>query len=333
MLRRPGALPDTVRGAPTGPILHVGETAGVPALLCRGLNDLGHPAEQVVPPVPAPFASDLRKALTVPDRILTARRLVRTARPSILHAHYATSAIWYLDQSPLVVHCHGTDVREARGLRRRLLEMVFARSSLVLYATPDLRRWVPPGSVYLPNPVDTDLFRPEPAQEPDGDVLIFAAATDVKGIDRQVDIVRALRSRRPQIAITTIDMGDQVGRLEALGVRVVPQLGQQELPTLIRSHRVVLGQQRLPALGTAELQAMACSRPVVGVADPNLYPDPPPVWSGGDPHEAATEVLDLLEDEDTVRGAAARAWVERVHGILPVCRQLEALYDRLGHRR
>lgn len=313
-----------------GPVLQVGETAGIPDLLCRGLNDLGLPAEHVKPPVPAPFASDLRKALTVPRRMLSARRLVKAVDPTILHVHYATSAVWYLDHSPLVVHCHGTDVRGATGLRRRVLEAIFARSSLVIYATPDLARWVPPKAVYLPNPVDTERFAPEPSvARPEDDVLIFAAATEIKGIDRQVEIVRALRSRRPRVGITAVDMGEQAGRLEEFGVRLIPPVDQARLPQLILSHRVVLGQQRLPALGTAELQAMSCARPVVGAVDPDLYSDPPPAWGGADAGEAADEVLELLDDDEerTRRGAAARAWVERVHGIEPVCRRLVSLYQ------
>ena len=67
--------------------------------------------------------------------------------------HYATAAENFATvRTPLVVHCHGTDVRNARGIRRQVLRRVFGKSALVLAATPDPREFVAE-ALYLPNPI------------------------------------------------------------------------------------------------------------------------------------------------------------------------------------
>jgi glycosyltransferase involved in cell wall biosynthesis len=315
------------------PVVHVGDTAGVPALLMEGLGRLGVPVVGFSPEVPNPHAHGLRKLLDARTRFAHARRGLRGLSPSVLHVHYATAALWYLDRHPLVVHCHGSDVRDVGGARRQILRAIFSRADLLLYSTPDLAPHVPPAARYLPNPVDTDRFRPDPPGEPvaRGDVLVFSAVSEVKGADRLISIVGALARARPDLRITAVDLGDRVGELAAAGADVIARQPQEALPALLCAHSVVIGQQHLRALGTAELQAMACGRPVVVVADPDLYPDPPPVLAPSGTEDAAAEVLRLIADPVGAEkvGTAARAWVERHHAVDSVARTLAAWYEEL----
>ncbi len=315
------------------PVVQVGDTAGVPDVLAEGLVELGVPTVGFKPPPRSPRAGTARKALDAPLRLLDARSGLRKLSPSLVHVHYATAALWYLDRHPLVVHCHGTDVRGITGGRRRLLDLVFSRADLVVVATPDLLRDVPEGARYLPNPVDTDLVSPGAGDsgDPEGDVLVFSALSDIKGADQLLATVRELRERRPSLRITAIEMGDRVAEVAAAGATVVPRRPQAELPQLIGSHRVVLGQQHLRALGTAELQAMSCGRPVVGVADAGLYGGELPIAVGAGAGANADAVLRLLEDPAAAAqlGSAARSWVVRHHRSEAVVERLAGWYRQL----
>ncbi|MEZ5239758.1 MAG: glycosyltransferase family 4 protein [Microthrixaceae bacterium] len=323
------------------PVVQVGDTAGVPELLAGASKALGVPTETFAPPPRKARAGTLRKAMTAPGRLLDARRALAGFSPSVLHVHYATAALWYLDRHPLVVHCHGTDVRGVRGARRVLVDLVCARADLVLVATPDLLGEVRPGARYLPNPVDTGLFAP--VQDADtspgelGDVLVFAALSEVKGADGLIGAIGELKRRRDGLRITVIDHGPRVADAVEAGARVVRRRAQRELPELIGGHRVVIGQQFLVALGTAELQAMACARPVVGVVDTSLYDgcgEPPPVLTARGPAATAEAVLGLLDDpaEAVDLGARARDWVSTYHAVPVVAEQLVEHYLQLDGR-
>lgn len=317
------------------PVVHVGDTAGVPDLLRRGLEELGVPTVGFTPPAHGAHAGTTRKVLAAPRRFLDARRGIAKLSPALVHVHYATSGLWYLDRHPLVIHCHGTDVRAITGIRRRALNLVFSRADLVLVATPDLLAHVPPGSRYLPNPVDTDLFAPNPEGRGEsaegGDVLVFSAISEVKGADTLIGVVGELLHRRPDLRVTVIDRGDRVEEIVRAGATRVEPRAQSDLPALLGAHRVVLGQQHLRALGTAELQAMSCGRPVVGVADPALYDRALPIARAIGVRDAADAALGLLDDAPRAEalGSEARDWALANHSMGAVARRLAGWYEEL----
>lgn len=315
--------------------MHLGEVAGVADTLVKALNDIGVHSEQRLLPAPTPHSPLPVKALSAAPRAAAAARLRSELRATgaIAHVHFATWGVWFIGRHPLVVHCHGSDVRDPDPVRRMVLRRTFTASDLVIAATPDLLRWLPDGARYLPNPVDTTMFdRVVPPAEATRDVLVFSALTDVKGALETLDVVAELKRLRPELRISAIDHGAHAPAFAHQGVEMVPYMTTGDLPGLLNDHRIVLGQRLLGVAGTSELQAMACGRAVVmplsADVDVSLWP---PVVDERDPLRAAAETLALLDDADRLEqaGSVARSWTRASHGVEAVSRKLAGWYGEI----
>lgn len=320
---------------PDRPVIHLGEVAGVAATLVGALNGAGVDAELRELPAPTPNSHLAVKALTMWPRLVAARRL-RTEirrRNAIAHVHYATSGLWFIGLHPLVIHCHGTDVRDPGSLQRRLLDRILPAADLILASTPDLLSWLPAGARYLPNPVDDRLFSPRvELRDAPRDVLVFAALTEVKGAAEILALVRALLELRPDTTVTAIAHGAYAAEFERAGVTMRGFMTPTELPALLNEHRIVLGQRLLGTPGTSELQALACGRPVVmPLGEYWSAPDVPPMVTARSPVSAARAVTELLAEPERLAdlGAESRAWVVAEHGVEAVLARLRDLYAGL----
>lgn len=319
----------------TRPVIHLGEVAGVAQTLVGGLVAEGFPAEFRPLPQPTPGAPLVVKALSSAPRVSAAVRLRRelARRDAIAHVHFATAATLFVGRHPLVVHCHGSDVRNPDRVRAVALSQVYRAADLIIAATPDLVEHLPAGSRYLPNPVDTDMFRSAVGlEDAPFDVLVFAQLTDIKGAPELLDIVRLIQRIDPAIRISAIDHGPYADAFRQLGVRMVDFMAPKELPGFINQHRLVLGQRVLGVPGTSELQAMACGRPVVMPIDPDLDPDlRPPVVDGADPTKVAEQVVSVLNTptELSHMGEHLRSWTVANHDTRSVSRRLIGWYGEL----
>lgn len=257
-------------------------------------------------------------------------RSTSVGRSGILHIHYATAAFGYAAaRTPLVVHCHGTDVRGMRGVRRQLLGGLFRRSALVLVATPDLREFVP-DAIYLPNPVDTEVFRPSGGAR--RDVLVFSTLTDIKGGDTLVAAVSELRRSAPDVSVTALDIGPYANAMRAAGAMMLPPQDAAALPRLIGDHRIIVGQQRIGALGASELQALSSGKPTICHVRLEQYDEAPPIQPSDSAADIVRLVVQLLDDDErrSVLGAQGRDWIERVHSLETVTGQLLDHYRTAG---
>jgi glycosyltransferase involved in cell wall biosynthesis len=310
-------------------VAHVGAVAGVGERLVEGLVAAGHDAVFVDLVEPgAEQLSAIRKALALPRRarqMLAARRRLRSGGFDVVHVHYATRAIWFLGVAPVVVmHAHGSDVRDQPGPRRPPLRWLARRVSMVLVSTPDLLAHI--DGVYLPNPVEVD----RPSAPPDTpSVFVFSAFLEVKGAPRLVEAIRLLRQRRPDVPVRAIRQGPYAGEAAVAGAELIDPVPAGEIPSLIAAHQVVVGQQLLGVLGVSELQAMALARPVaVDLHLGDTYVDPPPVLDTRSAVEIADAVERLLDDADlrSDLGRRGRNWVATHHATPIVVDRLVALY-------
>jgi hypothetical protein len=106
---------------------------------------------------------------------------------------------------------------------------------------------------------------------------------------------------------------------------------------VIGRHGVVVGQVNLGAAGMAELEAMACARPVVcRFTFDAAYPEPPPFVRAAEGDEIAAAVIRLADDAELRQktGEEGRAWIERYHELDAVAERVErAALDVLAGRR
>jgi glycosyltransferase involved in cell wall biosynthesis len=221
-----------------------------------------------------------------------------------------------------------------------MIERALRAADTVYYATPDLASFVlerRPDARFLPNPVDSQQFAPTRPACDSPKVLIACALNEIKGSSRLLDACRRLARERPDIEITAFDGGEHAAEFALLpNVTLVPRMPRSRLPGLIGQHGVVMGQVLLGSLGMAELEAMACARPVIAWYSYNrAYTEPPPVVRAVDGYDIAAAVARLVDDpgqRDEI-GSASRAWVERFHGLAAIAATVERDAGELVRRQ
>jgi hypothetical protein len=143
-------------------ILHLFDIAGVSTTLAHYQNKLGHQAE-----IYSHSSLDIFRYSELYDqtklfnhfKVLLAYLLLKVKCFDIIHVHYYDNFVRYIKKlypkKPVVLHYHGSDIRYQKEEEER--KRNWQEADLVLVSTLDLQRLYP-DFVYLPNPVDSDLF-------------------------------------------------------------------------------------------------------------------------------------------------------------------------------
>ncbi len=323
----------------------VNDIAHVPTTLAEGLRLRGHRAEVFQLQLVGGKLPTWAKVLLLPWRgaeIYHLNRRLRAGRFDIIHIHFAYLG-WagILGRYPYILHCHGTDVRRNlnQGYQRPFIARSLQNAEKVFFSTPDLAEHVlpiRPDAVWLPNPTNTDRFRPKDgtgrASRPR--VLFISALSRIKGVERAFEVIALLQKHAPEIEIAVMGFGDQLARYRNWpGISVVGRTPYARMPSLIQGYDVVVGQLRLGIISMSEQEAMACGKPVVGeFRYPEIYPEPPPIWTGETAEELAAQVIRLLRDEDARReaGRRCREWVCKYHDYRLVAQLLETHYESVA---
>ena len=321
-------------------ILHVREVANVGSTLVQGLRVRGHEAELMPARAAGGAYPFLVKGLFLPHRLgeaIRINRYVHQGNFDVVHIHVAYMGwLGILGGYPYLLHTHGHDIRANLShplmgwFTRRALE----RAVRVFYATPDLApvaKSVREDAVFIPNPVNTDRFRPlERAANERPRVLLISRLEPIKGISLAFRVVEEVKRRLPQVEVDTFAWGPLYRKFRACDrVRFIPTVPYSQMADLINRYDMVLGQFSLGILSMSELEAMACGKPVVSYFKYlEAYDAPPPLISGRHPEELADNMTALLEDSSARKelGESGRSWVEDHHDYLKVARMLEEHY-------
>lgn len=322
-------------------VIHVREVANVAATLVEGLNRLGHQAELRRLRIAGGWYPLPIKALFLPHRILegmAANRYIKRHRFDIVHIHMAYMGwLGILGRYPYFLHCHGHDLRRNlyHPLLRWLTRRALARAYRVYYSTPDLAfdaAWARPDAVFLPNPINIDRFQPGPNDQPgDPRLLLISRLWDIKGVDTAFGIIREVKQRYPSASIHAFAWGPERRRFrDNRDVSFIPFVPYSEMPDLISRYDIVVGQFVVGSLGMSELESMACGKPVVSYfCYPEVYDEPPPVFSAQDVAGAVEHLAALLENPSLRRqaGEKGREWVLQHHHYLKIARMVEQDYQ------
>ncbi|MBI2767837.1 MAG: glycosyltransferase family 4 protein [Chloroflexi bacterium] len=315
-------------------IAEINDIASVASELAGGLRARGHDVDVIRPRLVGGGLPWMVKPIVGPVRAIEWAQIIREVRAGnydAVHIHYAyLGMVGVLGKFPYILHCHGSDVREITPFTRPMVERALRGASRVFYSTPDLASYVKarrPDAEFLPNPVDTDDFQPMAPARESRDVFICCALSDIKGATRIHDACRRLAEQRPDIRVTAVAGGEWTARFEALpNVTLVPHQRRSRLPAIISRHGVVVGQVLLGVVGMAELEAMACARPVVAWYTHNhAYPERPPFVRAVDGVDIAAAVTRLVDDADGRQrlGDAGRTWVRRFHSVADTAERVE----------
>ena len=139
-------------------ILHVWNQSGVASILAKYQRKLGHTVEVVKRDGFDPYGIEQFYGTTIyrGGALGFYRYILKKARSyDVIHIH----SLWKiapLIRKPTVLHFHGSELRSMNPLA---LAMIKRLSAKLLVSTPDLLNLLP-NAEWLPNPVDTELFRP-----------------------------------------------------------------------------------------------------------------------------------------------------------------------------
>jgi len=323
-------------------LLHIHDIANVGSTLVAGLQLLGHDAELRQLNLVARQRSTLAKLFASPLRLQEFRqvnRQVKRGHYDSVHIHFAYLGwLGILGRYPYFLHCHGSDVRrDLKDWRRRwFIEKSLQQAKKVFFATPDLADIVlplRPDAIFLPNPVNTDQFRPMPAQTRTlPGILLGSAFYAVKGVGLAMKGLQQLIQQYPEIKITAFASGPEYPRYQnSPGIRFIPPISHTEMPNLYHAHDLIIGQFKIGSLGMVELEGMACGKPVIcHYVDNELYTSSPPILNAQSAAQITEKIAYLLKNRaeiDTL-GQKGRSWVLETHDYRLIASHLVALYQQ-----
>jgi glycosyltransferase involved in cell wall biosynthesis len=277
------------------------------------------------PPLPTSSAS-------LPLRLLALaaghRRLVATAfAPHVILAHVYLGGFAgeVVGRAPVVIAEHlSTFVTGTIGRpQRRLARLAYERADLVCPVSRDLgcllTAIAPRARIQVvPNPVDTDVFRPGPPRPAGARILAVARLHARKGIDHLLRAFARVRGER-EAELQIAGDGPERPALEALAaglgldgaVRFVGMRDHAAVAELMRGADLLVLPSLAENLPTVVLEAHACGLPVVatdvGGTREALDPEAGRLVAAGDAAALAGAVLDALGAEHDREAVAARA--------------------------
>jgi len=125
--------------------------------------------------------NDYRTTRMKSKPIFGLRGLAMARDYDIIHVHYHSIFILFLKKlykKPVIMHFHGSDVRENWGARLERIK----KADCVMVSTPDLLMGSPQGTSWIPNPVDILKFKPVSRNPPKNSALTFSYGADEEAL-------------------------------------------------------------------------------------------------------------------------------------------------------
>ncbi len=316
-------------------VLHIGDISGTSRNVIAVARQKG--LDWVLRPVPAGRGANPALIAWQRLRDLLDTRNIRP-RPDLLHINYGVSGYYGWFRKGVVLHLHGTDVRQ--DLHSRILGPIVKRSvrtaDAVLYSTPDMAEPVlalRPDARWLPAPLSRESeVLLQPTRPRNGKRIFFASRwDDSKGAPELLELARKLKEIRPELELLGLQWGTRASEASAAGIRLLPHMSHDSFRQQLADADLVIGQISFGVLGLSDLEAMAQARPVLArfTAD-DAYGSAAPIANTAEA-DALGLVEDLLDNPSKAAalGEAARSWALQHHSAQALELQLEALYAQI----
>jgi|GEM_PF-4912880 len=261
-----------------------------------------------------------------------------------LYFHYATLSYYsYLVRSKLVVHCHGTDLRENLNncLRKKTLRAL-TRSHLIFYSTPDLSQYIPEEirykSRFIPNPIEVDFFSPAEKQirQRQGiTVFIISKLDRTKGVNQLLKIINLLCEQPNICSVQAFSHGNSVADSlpQHEKLKWLPRLSQEQMRERFRSADMAIGQLQLGAIGVTELEAMSCGLPTIAHFEyDKAYEVSVPIVKASNAEEVMLAVDTLIDNQELREkiGRESRKFVLQNHELGLITDKILALFKEFN---
>ena len=274
------------------------------------------PPEQVRPMTAAPSNPVLAKARMVP---FVARRALKLRASDVVHVHYGTSARLLRERGmprrPYALTLHGTDIRKQwkDPLFHDEIQRAIDEAGVVYFANNDTAEnayAARPDAQFLPALVDAaELPLWAPATAPS---ILFVSRWDAdKGVDRQLELVRALRAALdPVVELVGLDWGPGAAAAAEAGVTLRRRMPQAEFHELMAKAHMTIG-QATNNFATSEFEALCMGAPMAAVGERLARPDDgtvPPVLEGSTSEVVEQVVAGMSDPAATAATLGGREW-------------------------
>jgi L-malate glycosyltransferase len=291
------------------------------------------------------------------------KKVIRTFRPDIVHAHYATSYGLLGRLSgfhPYIISVWGSDVMDfpQRSFLHRFLLKGNLESADAVCATSrvlvDCIRHITRREVHLtPFGIDTGLFTPADRQSGATESPIVAGT--VKSLEKvyRIDLIlRAFAGLRKDknlnIRLLLVGGGQQEAELKQLAVslgveedvRFTGKVSMDDVPDYHRQIDIFINVPEYESFGVSVLEAMACGKPVVVSAVGGLTELVEDGKNGilipsGDQEALESAVLRLATDAELRRrlGEAGRELVAERYELSTCVSRMLQVYEGIPHSK
>jgi glycosyltransferase involved in cell wall biosynthesis len=280
--------------------------------------------------------------------------------PHVVHAH------WWMPGGligsrlglPLVITCHGTDVRLLeksywRALAAPVMRRAAAATTVSEFLASDLRRFMPEIAskiVVTPMPLDIERFaRGADAPKVSPPRVLFAGNLIAsKGVDVLIDAIALLRDQGVSCQLRIVGGGPEESKLHALAAQRAlgdtvtwsPFISQHELPAEFGEATItaLVSRGQAEGLGLVLAEALLAGSAVVGTAAggiPEVVVDEQTglIATDGDAADLARQIDRLLADrklrDRTVE--AGRARIRLQHAPVAAAERFIALYKEVAN--
>lgn len=177
-------------------------------------------------------------------KIFTIKCLWLARKFDVIHVHDFDKIVPWLKRlyhnKPIILHYHGTRIRN----RWKEREQFWSKADAILVSTPDLLKDAPKHAIFIPNPVDTDLFTLK-NHRPKNTALYIVKHQEGEDLKWPLNIAENLNLR--------VHIHDRV-------TNPIPHL---KLPQFLNDFEYYIDRNYVPSLSKTALEALACGLKVI----------------------------------------------------------------------
>lgn len=309
-------------------ILHIGNTVGVPSIIAKAMNDLGHEAKVLVTwKTDNQFTHDYENYYSDSrvdfNNILKILRTVKLASDfDIVHFHSGINwkrldflMLKFLYHKPLVVHYHGTETRNRTGIAYR--NLIDAK----IIVSPDLLKWLP-DAFFVPNPIMQLPYSFDLNKRPT--ILHMPSNRTLKGTDLILQAIEELRRE-------DLDFD----------FRLVENVSHSEALRQISNAHIIIDQivdesnTGIPGLfGKTSLEALAMGKVSMCHLSPEMlkyYPECPIINVDVNKEDLMKKIRHYIENLQTTRtiGIKGVAYVQKHHNPVNIAQSILNVYEKI----
>ena len=264
------------------------------------------------------------------------------AKGDLYHANYLLQDCYIAlraGKKPVLGHAHGSDLRATlkHPILGRIVRHNLMHCDKIIVSTPDIlniAKLYRADSIYLPNPVDAELFYPKPIEERKEKTRVLIASDSNWAVKGTNIAIKALSTIKKEVEVSIIRQGKDLERTTALAsslgldLHILPRAPHTTINKYYWDADVVIDRFALGSLGMVSLEAISCGRPVLAYVS-SEYPE-----------NADFPLRDLRDEEtiaETIKYLPSDLWreeynfVQKYHNINEVVANLLQIYRELTY--